>query len=63
MHTNTSRILTAFSDLEHESDLVFPSNRDILAYLHRYAETFGLTSRIRFGTRVELSGETRSGGS
>ena len=54
MHTNTSRILTAFSDLEHESDVVFPSNRDILAYLHRYAETFGLTPRIRFGTRVEL---------
>jgi dimethylaniline monooxygenase (N-oxide forming) len=54
MHTNTSRVLTAFSDLEHESNLVFPSNRDILAYLHRYAETFALTSRIRFGTRVEL---------
>ncbi len=53
MHTNTSRILTSFSDLEHESDLVFPSNRDILAYLHRYAETFALTSRIRFGTRVD----------
>ena len=33
MHTNTSRILTAFSDLEHESDLVFPPNRDILTYL------------------------------
>jgi hypothetical protein len=53
MHTNTSRIMTAFSDLEHESDLVYPSNRDILGYLHRYAETFGLTSRIRCGTRVE----------
>jgi len=53
MHTNTSRVLTAFSDLEHDSDLVFPSNRDILAYLHRYAETFALASRIRFGTRVE----------
>jgi hypothetical protein len=22
-----------------QSDLVFPSNRDILSYLHRYAET------------------------
>ena len=54
MHTNTSRVMTAFSDLEHESDLVYPSNRDILDYLHRYAEMFGLTSRIRFGTRVEL---------
>jgi cation diffusion facilitator CzcD-associated flavoprotein CzcO len=54
MHTNSSRTLTAFSDLEHETDLVYPSNRDILGYLHRYAATFGLTSRIRFGARVEL---------
>ncbi|MCV7092003.1 flavin-containing monooxygenase [Mycobacterium interjectum] len=54
MHTNSSRILTAFSDLEHETDLVYPSNRDILDYLRRYAEMFGLTSRIRLGTRVEL---------
>jgi cation diffusion facilitator CzcD-associated flavoprotein CzcO len=28
MHTNTSRIMTAFSDLEHESDLVYPSSLD-----------------------------------
>ncbi len=54
MHTNTNRVLTSFSDLAHESDLTFPSNRDILAYLHRYAETFDLTSRIRFGARVDL---------
>ena len=54
MHTNTSRIMTAFSDLEHDSDVVYPSNRDILDYLHRYAATFGLTPRIRFGNRVEL---------
>jgi dimethylaniline monooxygenase (N-oxide forming) len=54
MHTNTSRILTAFSDLEHNGDVVYPSNREILDYLHRYADTFGLTSRIRFGNRVEL---------
>jgi dimethylaniline monooxygenase (N-oxide forming) len=54
MHTNSSRIVTAFSDLEHDGDAVYPSNRDILAYLHRYAETFGLTSRIRLGTRVGL---------
>jgi cation diffusion facilitator CzcD-associated flavoprotein CzcO len=45
--------LTSFSDLEHDNDLVFPSNRDILSYLHRYADAFALTSRIRFGTRVD----------
>jgi len=35
MHTNTSRVLTAFSDLEHETGNVYPSGRDILAYLGR----------------------------
>ena len=54
MHTNSSRILTAFGDLEHETHLVYPSNRDILEYLRRYAETFGLAERILFGTQVEL---------
>lgn len=54
MYTNTSRILTAFSDLEHRCDAVFPSNRDILDYLHRYAGMFGLTTRIRFDTPVDL---------
>lgn len=53
MHTNTSRVMTAFSDLDHETDLVYPSGRDILAYLNRYAETFGLVPRIRLETRVE----------
>jgi dimethylaniline monooxygenase (N-oxide forming) len=53
MRTNTSRVMTAFSDLEPVGDLVFPSNREILGYLHRYAEAFGLTSRIRLGSRVE----------
>jgi prepilin-type processing-associated H-X9-DG protein len=54
MHTNTSGITTAFSDLELGSDLVYPSSRAILDYLYRYAEKFGLMSCIRFGTRVEL---------
>jgi dimethylaniline monooxygenase (N-oxide forming) len=54
MHTNTSRILTAFSDLDHSTDVVYPSGRDILDYLHRYAQAFDLVWRIRFGTRVEI---------
>lgn len=61
MHTNTSRILTAFSDLAPAGDSVFPSNRDVLAYLRRYAETFALTSSIRFDTRVELLRPERRG--
>ncbi|MGO4443222.1 flavin-containing monooxygenase [Mycobacterium sp. 2YAF39] len=53
MYTNTSRVLTAFSDLDHECDRVFPSNRDVLDYLNRYADLFGLRTRIRFGRRVD----------
>jgi dimethylaniline monooxygenase (N-oxide forming) len=53
MHTNTSRILTAFSDLEHETSAVFPAGHEILRYLQRFAESFGLTSRIRFDTPVD----------
>jgi cation diffusion facilitator CzcD-associated flavoprotein CzcO len=53
MHTNSSRVLTAFGDLEHQTGLVYPSNRDVLDYLRRYAETFGLAERIRSETEVE----------
>jgi dimethylaniline monooxygenase (N-oxide forming) len=61
MHTNTSRILTAFSDLEHQCDVVFPANRDILDYLRRYADMFGITSRIRFGCRIDRLSRDGSG--
>jgi hypothetical protein len=61
MHTNTSRILTAFSDLDHDSDVVYPSGRGVLDYLHRYAEVFDLASRIRFGSRVELLSRSDTG--
>jgi dimethylaniline monooxygenase (N-oxide forming) len=54
MHTNSSRTLTAFSDLEHETAHVYLSNRDVLDYLHRYAAMFELTSRIRLGTEVDM---------
>ena len=54
MHTNTSRVLTAFSDLEPETDAVFPSNRAVLDYLVRYAEHARIASHIRFRTPVTL---------
>ena len=53
MHTNTSRVLTAFSDLPHDGGAVFPSNQDVLDYLGRYARAFDLVSRCRFGVAVE----------
>jgi cation diffusion facilitator CzcD-associated flavoprotein CzcO len=52
MCTNTSRILTAFSDLDHEADTVFPAAADILSYLNRYTEKFDLRNRIRFESPV-----------
>jgi dimethylaniline monooxygenase (N-oxide forming) len=52
MHTNTSRVLTAFSDLEHDVAEVFPSSADIRDYLHRYADLFGLPALIRFDSPV-----------
>lgn len=54
MYTNSSRTITAFSDLEHDSEHVYQPNREILQYLRRYADEFGLTSRIRLRNRVEL---------
>ncbi|KUI31621.1 dimethylaniline monooxygenase [Mycobacterium sp. IS-1742] len=53
MHTNTSRVMTAFSDLDNDGAPVYPSNRDVLDYLHRYADMFGLYPRIRFGFQVD----------
>jgi len=54
MRTNTSRVLTAFSDLDHPSGTnVYPSHVDMLAYLKQYSETVGLTSHLRLSTPVE----------
>ena len=61
MHTNTSRVLTAFSDLDHECDHVFPSNHDVLRYLKRYGDIFGLRTRTRFGQRVDRVGRAGAG--
>ena len=52
LYTNTSRILTAFSDLPHDGDQTFLAAGDIRRYLIRYADTFGLVDRIRLSTRV-----------
>jgi cation diffusion facilitator CzcD-associated flavoprotein CzcO len=54
MRTNTSRVLTAFSDLDHPAGTnVYPSQADMLGYLQRYAETAGLTPHLRLSTSVE----------
>ena len=53
MRTNTSRIMTAFSDLPHEDGTpTYPSNQTMGHYLERYAEMFDLPRRIRLKTPV-----------
>ena len=53
MHTNTSRAMTAFSDFPAPAALpLHPAAEQIHAYLHAYAEHFGLTGRIRLDTPV-----------
>jgi len=55
MVTNTSRWLTCFSDLALEPEAaIFPSNKEILAYLKRYARRSDILPQVRLGTRVEL---------
>ena len=63
MRTNTSRVLTRFGDLDHAPGTsVYPSGEEILAYLHRYAERFGLADRLRPATRVEAVERAPEGG-
>lgn len=63
MRTNTSRVMTRFSDLDHaEGTPVYPGREEMHAYLELYAEHFGLTPRIRHRTRVELVRQAPGGG-
>jgi cation diffusion facilitator CzcD-associated flavoprotein CzcO len=53
MRTNTSRIMTSFSDLPHGSGMpTYPTNEAMAEYLKRYAEMFDLTRRVRLKTPV-----------
>ncbi len=62
MRTNTSRILTAFADLDYPpGTAVFPSREEVLQYLHRYAAQAGLSANIRLGTRVLHLGRATAG--
>jgi dimethylaniline monooxygenase (N-oxide forming) len=63
MRTNTSRILTAFSDLPHQVDSpTYPTNQMVRKYLQRYVEIFDLTPHIRLKTPVrELCRDQKRG--
>jgi len=63
MRTNTSRIMTRFSDLDHpEGTPVYPSREDMHAYLEHYADHFGLMPRIRCRTWVDRLERADGGG-
>src|SRR6478672_9719236 len=53
MRTNTSRAMTAFSDYPvPASHDLHPLAEQVHDYLRAYSDTFGVTDRIRFNTRV-----------
>ena len=53
MRTNTSRAMTAFSDHPVPATFdLYPRAEEIHAYLRSYADRFGVTEHIRFGTTV-----------
>lgn len=53
MCTNTSRVMSAFSDLDHGPEVpTYPSNQQMRAYLQRYARRFGLDEVLRTQSRV-----------
>lgn len=53
MRTNTSRVMSAFSDLDHGPEVpTYPSNQQMRAYLERYARRFGLLEVLRTKSRV-----------
>src|SRR5690242_18624461 len=54
LRTNTSRQTMAFSDYPFPATLPdFPTRADVLAYLHGYAEAFGLAEHIHLRTTVD----------
>ncbi|MEO8244630.1 MAG: NAD(P)-binding domain-containing protein [bacterium] len=53
MRTNTSRVMSAFSDLDHApGTAVYPRQDQMLDYLHAYAGRFGLMPHLRLASPV-----------
>lgn len=63
MRTNTSRIMTAFSDLDHApGSATYLTQDEMLDYLERYAFVSGLLPKLRLSTRVERLEPVAGGG-
>ncbi|QUX97658.1 monooxygenase [Marinomonas sp. CT5] len=53
MRTNTARMVTRFSDLDHKDDIaLFPKNTEIQQYLKDYLSAFELDSVLQTQTRL-----------
>ncbi|MBJ7556493.1 flavin-containing monooxygenase [Marinomonas spartinae] len=53
MRTNTARMVTRFSDLDHGDDIsLFPKNTDIQQYLKEYLDVFDLAGVVHINTRL-----------
>lgn len=53
MATNTSRVMTHFSDLDYPAGTpAFPAESQVMRYLNDYVSTFGLHSALRLGRLV-----------
>jgi hypothetical protein len=62
MRTNTSRIMTSFSDLPYaRGTAVFPTNQEVCAYLERYVAKFHLDSALRLSTRIDHISQNTKG--
>ncbi len=62
MRTNTSRVMTAFSDLDHpQGTPTYVQQEEMLNYLERYASTLGLLPHLRLNNRVERLRQTAEG--
>jgi dimethylaniline monooxygenase (N-oxide forming) len=63
MRTNTSRIMTSFSDLPHYACCpTYPTNEEMGEYLQRYAETSDLVPHIRLNSPVRALRRDAKGG-
>lgn len=63
MRTNTSRVLSRFSDLSHPPGVpVYPSAAQMEIYLQRYAEQFGLSPHIGLKSAVKSLARDPAGG-
>jgi hypothetical protein len=62
MRTNTSRIMTSFSDLSHAvGSPTYPTNQKMCEYLEHYAELFDLTPRVRVKNAVKRLSRNSAG--